>query len=102
MHVSARPLDYAEALKDPGSFFDTPGAVVKAAGLRREQKMEILKRWEADARLLMVASDESMSGGEQPQLQDVQEAMRELEADSRGRSNKPGKNPGSKLGSKLR
>jgi hypothetical protein len=102
MHVSARPFDYEEALKDPGSFFDTPGAVVKAAGLTRVQKMEILKRWEADARLLMVASDESMSGGEQPQLQDVQEAMRELEADSRGRSKNPrknsGKNPGKKLG----
>ena len=75
------PIDYEKALKDPRQFFDAPDEVVKAAGLSRDQKIEILKRWEDDARLLMVASDENMSGGELQQLQDVHEAMRALGAD---------------------
>jgi len=77
----AEPVDYEKALKDPRKFFDAPGDVAKAAALSREQKIEILKRWEADARLLMVASDENMTGGEPQQLQAVHEAMRALGAD---------------------
>ena len=79
--MADRPVDYHEALKDPGTFFSALGEVVNAAGLTREQKLEILKRWEADARLLMVASEENMSGGEAQQLAAVQEAMRALGAD---------------------
>lgn len=75
------PVDYDKALKDPGRFFVAPGEVVKAAGLSRQQKIDILKRWETDARLLMVASEENMSGGEPDQLQAVHEAMRALGAD---------------------
>jgi hypothetical protein len=79
--MTDQPVDYQEALKDPGRFFAGPDEVVNAAGLTREQKIEILKRWEADARLLMVASDENMPGGEPQQLQAVQEAMRALGVD---------------------
>lgn len=75
------PVVYEEALKDPGKFFDAPGEVVDAPGITREQKLEILKRWEADARLLMVASDENMSGGEAQPLDAVHDAMRALGAD---------------------
>lgn len=83
--MTAKPVDYEEALKDPAAAFGSPGDVVTAAGITREQKIEILKRWEADARLLMVASDENMTGGEQQRLQEVQEAMRALEADPHSR-----------------
>lgn len=100
--MTDKPLDYEEALKDPRRFFDAPGEVVTAAGLTRQQKVEILKRWEADARLLMVANDENMSGGEQPQLQDVQEAMRALGADPHDASDKSGKRTGKHTGKKLR
>ena len=79
--MSDQPFDYEKSLKDPGKYFDSPGAVVKADGLTSEQKIEILKCWEADARLLMVASDENMGGGEPQQLQAVHEAMRALGAD---------------------
>lgn len=79
--MADQPIDYKEALKDPGTFFSEPDEVVSATGLTREQKLEILKRWEADARLLMVASEENMPGGEPQQLQAVQEAMRALGAD---------------------
>ncbi|MFW6076674.1 MAG: hypothetical protein ACOC71_02880 [Hyphomicrobiales bacterium] len=79
--MADQPVDYEEALKDPAEAFETPGDVVTAAGLTREQKIEILKRWESDARLLMVASEENMPGGEPQQFQAVQEAMRALQAD---------------------
>jgi hypothetical protein len=79
--MTGQPIDYEEALKDPAGIFASPGEVVTVAGLTRDQRMEILKRWEADARSLMVASDENMPGGEQQQLEDVQQAIRTLETD---------------------
>lgn len=78
--MTDQPFDYEEALKDPAGFFDTPGDVGNAANLSRQQKIEILKRWESDARLLMVASEENMQGGEPQQLQAVQAALRALDA----------------------
>jgi hypothetical protein len=78
--MTAKPVDYEQALKDPAQL-----KVVTAVGLTRQQKIEILKRWEADARLLMVASDENMPDGEQQPLQEVQEAMRALDADPHSR-----------------
>ena len=83
--MADRRIDFEEALKDPGRFFDAPDEVVNAAGLTREQKLEILRRWDADARLLMVASDENMPGGELQQLQAVHDAMRALGADPHAR-----------------
>jgi hypothetical protein len=79
--MTAQPVDFDEALKDPASFFDAPQDVVDAPGLERAQRIEILKRWEMDARQLMVASDENMAGGEPQQLQAVQDALRSLGAD---------------------
>lgn len=79
--MTNQPVDFEEALKDPASFFDAPQDVVDAAGLERAQRIEILKRWEMDARQLMAASDENMAGGETQQLQAVHEALRNLGVD---------------------
>jgi hypothetical protein len=79
--MTDQPVDFEEALKDPASVFDAPQDVVDAPGLERAQRIEILKRWESDARQLMVASDENMTGGEHQQLQAVHEALRSLGAD---------------------
>ena len=79
--MTDQPVDYEEALKDPASFFDAPQVVVDAPGLDRAQRIEILKRWDSDARQLMAASDENMTGGEQQQLQAVHEALRSLGVD---------------------
>jgi hypothetical protein len=88
--MTDQPIDYEEALKDPASFFDAPHDVVEAAGLERAQRIEILKRWESDARQLMVASDENMPGGEHQQLQAVHEALRSLGVDPHGGTKDPG------------
>ena len=79
--MTDKPVDFEEALKDPASVFSAPQDVVDSTGLERAQKIEILKRWESDARQLMVASDENMSGGEHQQLQAVHAALRSLGVD---------------------
>jgi hypothetical protein len=43
-----------------------------------KQKLKVLKRWEADAHDLEVATDESMSGGERSHLGEVRRAIHEL------------------------
>jgi hypothetical protein len=74
-----KPIDYEQALLDPTLVFHEPRDVVRATGLTGEQKREILKRWELDARELQVAEDENMGGGEPNRLIEVEEALRQLE-----------------------
>ncbi len=72
-------LDIDNALITPGAVFDHPMEVVKTQDLSRAEKIEILKRWELDARALQRASDESMSGGECPALDAVNQALSMLD-----------------------
>jgi hypothetical protein len=72
------PIDYEQALLDPTHMFDDPAAVLSAPGLTPEQKQEILKRFEFDARELQVAEDENMAGGEASRLAEVEEALASL------------------------
>jgi hypothetical protein len=70
--------DIDKALLDPTSVFKTPEDVLKAQDLTREQKIEILRRWEYDARELQVADDESMTGGSNNLLERVLESLSAL------------------------
>ena len=72
--------DIEKALLDPSSEFDTPGDVLKAGDISREQKIEILRRWEYDARELLVASEENMPGNNSDILDRVLEALNTLGA----------------------
>ena len=69
----------ADAMTSPVSVFDFPLEVVACPGLSRAQKIEILKRWELDARALQRATDENMSGGEPPLLDEVNRALMMLD-----------------------
>ncbi len=73
--VTLSQSELADALTSPVSIFDFPLEVIACPGLSREQKIEILKRWELDARALQRATDESMSGGEASLLDDVNRAL---------------------------
>jgi len=64
-----------QALTSPTSVFDLPSEVVEAGRLTQTQKIEILKRWELDARALQRATEENMPGGEPPLLDEVNEAL---------------------------
>ncbi len=70
--------DIDRALLDPTSVFNAPEDVLKARDITREQKIEILRRWEYDARELQVADDESMTGGNNNLLQRVLESLSAL------------------------
>ena len=48
-------VNVKEALLNPGAVFHRPEEVVQDGRLSREQKIEILRRWEYDARQLQVA-----------------------------------------------
>lgn len=51
---------YDQALLDPTSVYAFPMEVVSDNSLNREQKIQILHRWEYDARELQVAEEENM------------------------------------------
>lgn len=53
--------DLEKALLNPAMVFKTPQEVVDSGDLSREQKIEILRRWEYDLRELQVADEESMT-----------------------------------------
>jgi CBS domain-containing protein len=59
------------ALLDPAAVFGSPEEVEHDARLNQEDKLAILKSWEEDARELVVAEDENMTGGEPSRLAKV-------------------------------
>lgn len=68
----------AKALTTPTSVFKTPGEVVSCVDLSKAEKAAVLKQWEIDARLLQVASEEGMTGGEPSHLLEVKKAQKSL------------------------
>ena len=52
-------IDVNQGMLDPTSVFKNPEEVVADEYLSREQKTEILRRWEYDARELEVAEEEA-------------------------------------------
>ena len=52
-------IDVTKAMLDPTMVFEEPKEVVASNELTRNQKIEILHRWEFDARQLEVAEEEA-------------------------------------------
>ena len=67
--------DFDAALLSPTKVFASPMEVARTEALTTDQKLEILKRWEAEARDLQVAAEENMAGGEGSGLIDVRKAI---------------------------
>ncbi len=72
------PADYEKALLDPSSVFVTPEEVLDRTDPTREQKIEILRRWEYDACEVAVAEEEGMSGDQPLMLRRVLLALDKL------------------------
>lgn len=71
----------AQALVDPASVFADPGAVLAHTQLTDPQKIEILKRWEYDARENHVADEEGFPARQPGSLLDtVLAALHELQS----------------------
>jgi hypothetical protein len=73
-------MDLEKALYNPAAYFKTPAALLRS-DLSREQKIEALRRWEYDARLLQVAEEENMPGPQPDLLGDILNALNSLGAD---------------------
>ncbi len=71
-------VDLEEALLSPSSVFDGPEAVLQHGDLSRQQKIEILRRWEYDASEICVAVEEGMPGAESDVLRRVLLALDRL------------------------
>jgi hypothetical protein len=74
--------DIEKAWLDPASVFKTPEEVIKSEELSREQKIEILRRWEYDARELQVAEEEGMIGTNADILGEIMRALLQLDEKS--------------------
>ena len=72
-------LDIKQAKTSPSRCFNDPAEVLTHPELSRETKLEILRQWEIDARLLAEADTESMTGGESSKLGKVVSALLGLE-----------------------
>lgn len=79
-------IDFEKALVDPALIFKSPAEVIQNNQLSRSQKIQILQRWEYDARELQVAEEESMRGPPSVSLDAVLNALRSLGAETQGRS----------------
>jgi len=59
-----------EALLDPTKVFNSPKEVLDNTEFSKQQKIEILQRWEYDARELAIADDENMAGDDSNDILD--------------------------------
>jgi hypothetical protein len=71
-------MDFEKAKLNPATVFNSPQEVVSNQELSREQKIEILRQWEQDARLMEVAEEENMPGPESKLLQPIRNALHAL------------------------
>lgn len=62
---------------DPSAHFATPGDVVDAGDLSRDDKIEVLTNWANELRQLQVAEEENMTGSATlaDQLAEVERAL---------------------------
>ncbi len=75
-------IDVNKAMLDPTMVFEDPKDVVASVELTRDQKIEILRRWEYDARQLEVAEEEAGMAVRRPDMFDrVVQALHMLDVD---------------------
>ena len=81
---SSKHTRFEQALLDPTANFGSPFDVVDSVELTIKQKVELLLRWQYDARQLELAEDEGMPAGPGSRLSDVLDALRALGHDPEG------------------
>lgn len=74
------PNTYAEPrIKSPHKYYETPSHVIKDRMLSHEEQRQALETMRNDQLLLMKATAESMTGGEQANLRAVELALQKLD-----------------------
>jgi hypothetical protein len=69
---------FPPAKLNAAAVFKSPQEVVSNQELSRQQKIEILRRWEQDATLMEVAEEEGMPGPQPKLLQPIRDALHGL------------------------
>ncbi len=64
-------IDLKMAMLDPTRVFKEPQDVLACGELTRPQKIEILRRWEYDARMLEIAEEEAGMEVRRPEMFDL-------------------------------
>ncbi len=82
--MPAPQLNVADAKVNPSKYFQHPKDVLVHPGLSREAKIDILRAWEVDARLLQTAEEENMTAGENSHLGAIVSALLALEDETKG------------------
>lgn len=77
-------LNLAEAKVNPSKFFKHPKDVLLSPSLSREAKIDILRAWEVDARLMQTAEEENMTSGENSHLGAIVSALLALDDETKG------------------
>jgi hypothetical protein len=85
---------YDKALLDPAAVFATPEELLQAQDLTRENKIEILRRWEYDSSEVAVAEEEGMVDGRPLLLHRILLALEALHAEIDGEHRPPTKQGG--------
>ena len=68
-----------QALVNPAAVFAKPKEVVFNPALSRKQKIDVLRRWEHDARMLQVATQESKIDKSEELLSEILESLQQLD-----------------------
>jgi hypothetical protein len=71
-------MDLEKAKLNPTAVFKTPQEIVSSQELSREQKLEILRRWEQEAMSMEVGEEEGMPGPQPKLLQPIRDALHAL------------------------
>ena len=87
-------MDIEKAMLDPSSQFTKPDEVLAEKALTRTQKIQILRRWEYDARQLEVAEEENMGGNSPSMLGEIINALQLLDAEDEKEHTSPTKQGG--------
>lgn len=87
-------MNFEQVMLNPASEFAHPSDVYREQSLTRDQKIQILRQWEYDARELQVAEEENMSGGSANNLQEILSVLHQLDAASNPSLSSPTKQGG--------
>ena len=86
--------DIKKAKLDPTSVYNSPAEVVEDNTVTREDKIEILRVWEYDAREIQVAEEENMPAVNNNILDEVLLALNKLGAGPESKKSAPTKQGG--------
>lgn len=70
---------FDEVFLNPQANYEKPQLVLEDVKLSREEKVDVLKKWKAEAIHMQESTAEGFDGGERSHLDEVAKALHELE-----------------------